>query len=284
MNAEVPYHLEADMHGVRFWSDTRLPFEPSGHMLEARNLLRHKIGNIVPKRGYILSGMYSSRVQRFCDVENVLFYNVGTAAFGNLANEGIRFERLHVAPLLTESGQQFRHCQEYHLEIIPAELPTSPDCSLAFAFNRLSSSTKPHEVWWPATEADTNIVSEITGAFEMRVVLHSPTPFQNLASIVKPLLDGIISALHFDPNPDAEAVSRLAEKTGWAIADILKRLNSPTAPVLGSRRLIDPYRNSLKWNPADELCEACTVLWRPSPTRRCQVDLWQRQQPNNYAT
>ena len=93
----------------------------------------------------------------------------------------------------------------------------------------------------------------------MRVALQIPSPFLNLTSVIKPLLDGVICAFHFDSNPDPIAVQRLAATTGLEREMILHRLQSPKTPILGSRRLLDPYRSFVKWNPADDLCAAFRI-------------------------
>ena len=277
MDAEATFHLERDPHSVRFWSKTRLPFEPRGQLREARDSLRTEIETLIPSPGYILSAKYQSLDQEFFDVENILFYNVGTAAFRSAAGEGLHFERLHAAPPLSSCGRQFSHYHEYRLDKISPGPDREPECSLDFTIPRLSSSTKPHEIWWLASTAGNTSCQEFFSPFEMRVIIHSPSPFHNLASVIKPLLDGVISAFHCDETPNDDAVNRLAEKTGWPVANILHRLRSPRTPVLGPRRLLDAYRDFIKWNPADELCESCTVLFQPSPSRRCLVDLWKRK-------
>ena len=44
-------------------------------------------------------------------------------------------------------------------------------------------------------------------------------------------------------------------------------LRSPDHPVLGEIDLVQSYRDFIKWNPADDLCEHCRVL----------VELWPRE-------
>ncbi len=245
-------------------------------MLEARNALRFALRRLVPEEGKILSATYSSLDQRLCDAENILFYNVGAAAFGTVATKGIRFDRLHCVPCLSHSGRLFKHHHHYRIADMPHLAAKPPDASFKFMLGSLSSSTKPHEVWWPASDSGTGPMSPFKGSFEMRVALQAPSPFLNLTSVIKPLLDGVICAFHFDSNPDSIAVQRLAETTGLEREMILHRLQSPRTPILGSRRLLDSYRSFVKWNPADDLCQTCTVLYEQSSSRHCCVDVWDR--------
>lgn len=84
-------------NSVELWSAVRLPFEPKGWLLEMRNSLKLAIRDI---RGNstILNAIYSSNKREFVDVENVLIYNVGTAAFRHLCDKGLRFERRIASP------------------------------------------------------------------------------------------------------------------------------------------------------------------------------------------
>ena len=277
MTLEPCFHLEGDSASVQFWTDRRLPFEPKGQMLDARNALRSALRRLTPEQEKILLATYSSLDQNFCDAENVLFYNVGAANFETVATTGVRFDRIHVAPPACPSQRHFSHHHHYRLAETPYPTAGPPDVSLTFPLNALTSSTKPHEIWWPASDCSIGPTHMFPGSFEMRVVLRFPSPFRNLTSVIKPLLDGVICAFHSQPEPDHIAVQRLAEKTGLKNEMVLERLQSPRTHILGPRRLLDSYRDFVKWNPADELCEACAVLYEPSPSRECIVEVWDRQ-------
>jgi hypothetical protein len=279
MTLESCFHLESDSASVQLWTDKRLPFEPTGQMLDARNSLRSALRRLAPGQKKILLATYSSLDQSFCDVENILLYNVGAATFESVATTGVRFDRIHIAPSASPSGRHFKHHHYYRLGDVSHLTAGPPDVSLTFLLNSLTSSTKPHEIWWPASDSGIGPTRTFPGSFEMRVVLRFPSPFRNLTAVIKPLLDGVICAFHSQPNPDLIAVKRLGEQTGLSSEMILNRLQFPRTHILGPRRLLDTYRDFVKWNPADELCEACTVLYEPSSLRQCIVDVWDRQKP-----
>ena len=271
MTHESCFHLESDSASIQFWSDRRLPFEPMGQMVDARNTLRSALRRLAPAEEKILLATYRSLDQSFCDAENVLFYNVGAATFESVARTGVRFDRIHIAPPVSPSGRHFKHFHHYRLAEAFSPTAEAPDVSLTFLLNSLTSSTKPHEIWWPASDSGPGPVHTFPGSFEMRVVLRFPSSFRNLTSLIKPLLDGVICAFHSQPEPDHIAVKRLADRTGLNSQMILERLRSPRTHILGPRRLLDTYRDFVKWNPADELCEACTVLYEPSVRRQLEV-------------
>ena len=79
---------------VEAWATERLPFEPKGWMLELRSALRQMRSH----NGALLAAVYSSQVDAFCDVENVVIYNVGAGNFAATASAGLRLERGYFCP------------------------------------------------------------------------------------------------------------------------------------------------------------------------------------------
>ena len=74
----------------------------------------------------------------------------------------------------------------------------------------------------------------------------------NLASVVKPLLDGIIS------------------QTGWKESQIELQLRNPAADILEPRVVVRAYRQFVKWDPADEHCTEFEVI-PDSGGKQCRV-------------
>ena len=117
---------------------------------------------------------------------------------------------------------------------------------------------KAADWWW-----------ETCSAFEALTVPERPgQPFalcirigglrRSTASLLKPMLDGVIAALHRDDSPAPAAVHRLARHLGKDEVRVRQRLSLGGAP-LGPRVLVRPYRDGLQWNPADDLCVAGSV-------------------------
>lgn len=255
------------------WLDSRLPFEPKGEQLVARNVLRKAIGSMRRQAGMIFAARYTSLDESFCDVENVLLYNVCAPAFTLVAGGGLRFERVHAAPPASPDGRQYRHHHRYCF--VEDDGPRNADSvsSYMFTLSGLSTSSKPHEIWWAATGATGSSTARVYGPFELYVALGVPAPFGNLAGIVKPLLDGVICAMHPAIEIDDEAVRRLSAKTGWGVDAISARLLSPPHPVLARRHLLHSYRDFVKWDPADELCQRCTIVTFPASRGRLSVSI-----------
>lgn len=73
---------------VEAWSSTRLPFEPSGVMRDLRDDLASAVARLSAGPTEALHALYASPVEGSFDVENVLLYEVGPAAFRRSAAPG----------------------------------------------------------------------------------------------------------------------------------------------------------------------------------------------------
>jgi hypothetical protein len=99
-----PFVVHADSSEVQAWSSVRLPFEPTGAMLELRHQLREALYQLEPVDGQVLHAIYTAAdMGELADVENTLLYNVGTRATRALMTSGVRFERRYQAQPPIES-------------------------------------------------------------------------------------------------------------------------------------------------------------------------------------
>jgi len=237
------YEIALSDRSVDVWLNRRFPFEPTGDMRTLRTQVREAIRSLRCPPGSVLCATYSSEDKSFCDVENVLIYNIGPSVFADSSRRGLRLVRNWTAAGASPLGRRFAHHHRYCF-IDPPKKPIVPDAAeFSFALASLSTSTKPHEIWWRATSAGQASAAPITGRFALHVELGTPAPLQNVANIIKPLLDGVVCAMHAESQIDAEAVGRLADASTWDIAEISKRLSAPPNPILGSRRLLHHYRD-----------------------------------------
>jgi hypothetical protein len=86
MNYHIKYP-EENCNVVELWSLKRLPFEPKDWLLDMRDSLRTAISQLIVNDSSILSATYTSPIEELCDVENILFYNVGTGRFKKALQE-----------------------------------------------------------------------------------------------------------------------------------------------------------------------------------------------------
>lgn len=256
---------------VELWSVRRLPFEPTGWLKQLRGELQNAIRLLPVRANDILHATYTSSEDTFVDVENVLFYNVGTGCFASAASSGLRFERVFAsAPKSpTTLGGSTLHHHRYE---------TAPRSGAFDHWERgetLASWTVPSiplrpqpsaaSVWLSMKmEGDIKTFGESTSseAFGMTVTIHHPTGNAlNLPAVIKPVLDGVIAALHSHDGSALEDVShRLAGKLATDSSTISRALMDIQGACLGQRTLVRPFQQFVQWNPADDRLVAADIV------------------------
>jgi hypothetical protein len=263
-----PYEVVVDLRGlcVEAWSTKRLPFEPKGWLASLRAELRGALPALYGGPDRVLSAVYGSPDPEPCDVENVLLYNVGARALRVVAAHGLRLERTYECPeppaRLAGTG---RHYVRYCSSPRAAGFQAWTEGRVLAAWSgvpmpALSEATRPATVWFALAAAEieaTNALGE-RQPFGLRLELEVPRTSRIApAKIVKPLVDGTISALHcHDGSALAELSGRLAGQIGVPGEKIASRLMDDRCAVLGPRRLLWPRAHGVQWNPADDRCLA----------------------------
>lgn len=248
------YEVTAEDGCVAAWSVTRLPFEPKGWLHDFREDLRAALRSMPLRPGDHLTATYTTPATtgttEFADVENVLFYNVGSGSYSHLLAGGVECHRvqgtdaLHRVTYLTgstwgphESIEQFASFQA------PLTGPLK----------------NPTDWWWLLRRNVTTTAAPPSGAeYWIDLTLSGSWTGTRLAGALKPMLDGLVSALHsHDGTSRDELEPRLralgADDSVWAT------LTDPEHAVLGTRRLVRPHRAGVAWNPADDLCAGFQV-------------------------
>ncbi|OLS33873.1 hypothetical protein [Bacillus sp. MRMR6] len=245
---------------LEVYTSKRLPYEPKGWQLELRSKIRSHL-KFLRCEGVFLHALYKSMDQSFFDVENVLFYNVGPSAFSHLNIKTLLFERAFEQPSIVNEEQHYKHYQSY--KIIEQDEHMSANWmkekTLAtwenVAIPKLSSEIKPHSIWYAMKTGSLKIQERInSNYYGLEVTIKPPIHTQlNLVSVIKPLLDGIISAFHHHDSSDIdEVVNRLNHYINLPTKEIEHLLLDSSKTILGPRNLIQPYRNGVKWNPEDD--------------------------------
>jgi hypothetical protein len=115
------FAVVASERRVEGWSSQRLPFEPKDQLLKFRVALRAALASI--RAGGSLGAVYTSPVTSVCDVENILFYNVGLTAFARLIDRGVQFRRVIAETPPSPGGRSFAHHQLYEtIDHLPAQV------------------------------------------------------------------------------------------------------------------------------------------------------------------
>jgi hypothetical protein len=259
----------SEVPGVDFWSRQCLPFPKQGEPMDItleRDKLRQNIKKMpVPEESKILHATLQTPYNDDpFDLENKLIYNVGTGAFKQASRHGICIERLRRN---TESIRQYQHKYRY---APPTEQPTEKNfLTFAFELKRLNGNVKPITIWAASVTALMGLgkhpSTEISkdGRFELWIELITSTRWSgNLAALMKPLLDGIISALHYPSEViDEDVISLMKKASSENAAQLEDLLIAGNHQILGPRKLVQRWgKSSFRWNPADDRCDWCRIL------------------------
>lgn len=271
---------ESESGRVEMWTTRRLPFEPKGALLEARNHIRRELKKLVANSETSLDAQYISAHTGFVDTESVLLYNVGPSAFALASRFGLRFTRQFAEPPATPNGESvWRHYHSYSL--VPRLALDHSFSSIArfrIHLPKLSLSLKVHDYWWAAKESLAsveNYFNSLSGPYSMTMEIDGPAFHGNYAALVKPLFDGVISSLHHDPTVEStDPVSnRIAGKLNVTPVQVAEYLGESANSVLGSRKVVSPYRQFVKWNPQDELCLVGQLLVQHRDSSSWTIDV-----------
>lgn len=258
---------------VEAWSSTRLPFEPTDAMREFRGELRRAVAQLSAGPTEGIHARYVSDVSGRFDVENVLLYNVGPSAFRGSATSEVVAERSLGPVPTTPAGAGTAH-HYYRYETMPVGTPWEgwSAASLLASFGPvdlgpLAAASRPSRVWFAVRQGFANIFDSdgIPAAFGLDLVLDAPANLPiNLATIAKPLIDGVVAAFHAhdDLATLALVAGRVAASLDVPLEEICSLLTEDRVAVLGRRRLLWPWRQGVQWNPADDLCAAFRIRVR----------------------
>jgi hypothetical protein len=263
------YKIQQEPNCVRLWTRKRLPFEPKGEMLDARSQLRVALSKLALAAGECLEADFYLEKREYFDLENVLFYNVGTSNFSNLLTSGLTARIILQAPSVTSEEIAFPYLQKYSAVCKPNTVPDEPP-TLSFELPEKVSLSKPDRVWWAASQGTAGKSLSLTGRFGM--VVEYPSSRFRIHNAMKPLLDGIIAAMHSCDEADSNAIDRLAKKNSWEADKVNQYLKSPSCPILGPRKVLHLYREHIKWDPADDRCTEFKLV--PSSNNNKLIRVW----------
>lgn len=261
----------ADHPSVEAWSAERLPFEPKGWKLRFRDDLREALRRLSFVPGSNLVALYVSPVKEYCDVENIVFYNVGTASFAHLKCKSIRFERVFSQPptapksgasgwkhylsyALIKRARGFTYWEPIRLLAKWEQLP----CGKITGSSRVESVWHRFKLGIAAGRVQRLVASEaVASNLGLKVTIHVPKSTSlNLTSVIKPVFDGIVAAFSRDEGSMNLATKRLAVALGIGQKELICLLENETMAILGSRRLVHPRGSGVQWNPNDALLVA----------------------------
>jgi hypothetical protein len=251
---------------VQAWSVVRLPYQPKkGPSLDLCQRLRHCVRLLSDEAGpgYALTATYTSADPTpGVDAENILFYNVGSG-FGRPSR--ILIERSYQVPPMYES-EVFLHHHRYQVGDAGTSSWVIGDAICEWEaplINGVTSLEKPAGVWYSVRKQAraTHGHVPIGQPFAVSVTVAGPeVSHRRLTDVMKPVLDGVISAFHVHNGRDLEELSRrLDVDLNVSPAEVARTLMNADATPLGVRRLLWGWRQIVQWNPADDRCVHAAV-------------------------
>ncbi len=285
------YTIRFDTAHIKVLSKIRIPFDniTSNDVLEFKDDLLFAIRTLSVNENSVISARYgtTNAQKQFYDLENVLFYNIGTANFTDLTKNGIMFAETSAYDILRKRNEwglseEYEHYYEY-MVCSPGKAKNTDleiACWKDIPFCKCKSLS-PLDAWLAMRNADRNIQikesieCEFGDAFALDLVLEKPKTLEfNITSAMKPLLDGIVSSFHGGLF-DEDMISLLVGKLSCTRDQII----NVGMNVLGKREYIQKYpraKNGIKWNPADDMCKSVSIQiidgdeWRLSG-RICKI-------------
>jgi hypothetical protein len=262
---------------VEGWSVKLLPFEPKAVDLEFKQTLIQAIHHLSVAPGYVLHGVYASEVVANCDAENILFYNVGSSPFGSLTQLGLTFERAYVTPPAAPGAlRPFCHYHRYWTSSRGDRFQywDKAEPAVRFEAEAITNKAELHNassIWHRVKRGDPDVLTNsaiLDQHFGVSITIRKPRNSKlSLASVVKTILDGVIAAFHAHDGTKLDVVSeRLGAKLGLTPVDAKCLLLDKRLDLLGTRKLVWPFKNGIQWNPADDRCVAAELLIDDSGT------------------
>lgn len=239
---------------VEFWSSRALPFEGGAAAREvgaAKAALRSALGGLVPT-GVLIATWTSADATS--DAENVLLYNVGVGAFSDLSRTRLVVRRVQEQPVADMLACAVSH---HRYEVENQVTVEVPDAALAVEAQlpRLSSSLRAAEVWAAVHRGSVELcAAALHGPLAARITLRSghPRPL-NLAAVSKPIVDGLLAALHGFAGPDeVEVAARAARQAGATAEEAAGWLRRSRVGGIGEHRFVHLRGDGLQWTPADD--------------------------------
>ncbi|RIE08144.1 hypothetical protein SMC3_01375 [Candidatus Cryosericum hinesii] len=263
------YYIETGTSSVTAWSVARIPFEPKGWLLEFRNQLRSAVAGLPSVDGRILYAAYGSPISKYADVENLLIYNIGPAQLSNATTKGLVFKRSYQISrdCPVQLSSPVLHQYEYLLlddRFLSIEgQDNRPLASLSFELTTFALHSCA-SVWYAAKMGNITLRQRchVAKPWGISIVINSPSSLRIACStIVKPLIDGITSALHCHDGSNIDYVSGQLGKNLGLSNDALVRslLEDGNHALFGRTNLLHPFRNNLQWNPKDDYCTYCSI-------------------------
>lgn len=245
---------------------------------DLRDEIRSRCSQLTPAADQVLHATYFGPKHLNADVENLLFFNVGT--FKSAGSNGIRFEHGAGVPA-GPGGTGYPYAYRYSLAHRDGDFNDwRPGRVLAsFGWVNIGEARKNPtlaQVWFALSRGPGRTYGPPRAPdapFALRIQIRPPRVQHPVwGGLVKPIFDGAICA--YQAHTDRSVLPAVSERIAAALEQdpghIASLLLDQRHAVLGVvPQLVKPYGNGwetstsatgVQWNPSDELCEAGELL------------------------
>lgn len=278
--------LECSEKEIEVISDYYIPFQTSQFKADIRKkveVLKKEIQCAVKELNVkadeiLLAQYYENKTNRQYDIENRLFYNIGTGAFSKCCQFDVAFTGDDRN--LDDEHSDTEETYYYNYKIIKInELETLIEKKKMIAcWNDIPIDTQISQsaarYYWMIRKnfSQINVVSDMSSGAKVGLRLRLTVNKKlKLMSTMKPLLDGVICAFH---GAEKETVDNICSLYG---KDKEKYVIAPKLNLLGERNYFCKYRglNSYRWNPEDERLKFVWITLEKGDTCNIQGELFE---------
>lgn len=208
---------------------------------------------------------FAGKVSKNSDIENWLFYNVkGGATFAGIGT--IDFQESKDFCITKKGFYYYHYAFQNSVKPIKGNLLCKWD---NFQISKIVQGMNPY-FYFAMMKANsgkinTSCVASDSDDLCLVLTITAPKGLNDVALVMKPMIDGIICALHNNGGINIAAVSQQisnrysTKKLKLAPSVIANQLNNNTNTCLFAHKYVYLYRNGVKWNPADDLLKYVRV-------------------------
>lgn len=263
------YRIESDGETLFASAKYYIPFEiPKADSEKAQQIqafeseLSNRIDSMEVAPWDVLVAKYGELgKQRFYDIENMCIYNLGTATFSRCCPTDIAFEEMS-AKEIDRFQNYFGAISDQNCLYAYSSTPRKgleEKCNSKQLFAEWSHISidmdlpnSPHRYWasmrrqYERVSVQKVLKQPELAHFGIRVIIHLSRRTLP-AGIMKPLLDGIVCAFH-----GRNSIDNILNIITQDAFDKMVVDAENSIALLGERNYLQPYRDGVKWNPADE--------------------------------
>ena len=279
------FKIKSNSEMISAASECYIPFEinksdpQKAQMIQSFNdELVGRINNfqIMASREVLIAKYGEIGKPRFYDIENMCIYNLGTSTFSHCCPTDIAFSEMplqEIEEIQKRLGATEAQKCYYAYELVLREelehLCNSKQLIAGWSHIDIDTNlaNTPRRYWesirrqFERIYVHQSLNNPARDYFGLQVTVHVPRQLLP-ASVMKPLLDGIVCAFHGRDGIDDVMQTLTQDSFDGMVNDAEKSI-----AVLGNRNYVQPYRDGFKWNPADERLK---FAWVSVAVKECE--------------